>query len=96
MKAYWFDNLEVHLCAFEVGADHVNTCQGDQREDHNSGHAVDAKYLWDIGVLYYHCPSITDVNFIASNRSYKNRDEITVSPEKMGSVGGFLTSTSEA
>lgn len=96
MKAYWFDNLEVHLVALHVGEDHVNTSQGDQRENHNSGNAVDAKYLSDIGVLYYHCPSIADVNIIASNRSYKNRDEIIVSPEKMGSVCGFYTSTSEA
>ncbi|KAL8796299.1 MAG: hypothetical protein Q9195_001414 [Heterodermia aff. obscurata] len=86
MKAYWFDNLEVYLRAFHVGRDRANTSQGDQREDHNSGNAVDAKYLSDIGVLYYHCPSMTDVDFIASTRSYKNRDEITVSPEKMGSV----------
>ena len=98
MKAYWFDNLEVYLGAFhvELGQDHVNTSQGDQREDHNSGNAVDSKYLSDIGVLYYHCPSITDVDAIASNRSYKNRDEIIVSPEKMGFVGGSHTSTSEA
>ena len=93
MKAYWFDNLEVRLGAFHVGHDHVNTSQGDQREDHNSGSAVDTNYLSDIGVLYYHCPSVSDVDFIASNRSYRNRDEITVSPEKMGSVCGFHTTT---
>lgn len=33
---------------------------------------------------------MTDVNNIASERSYKNRDEITVSPEKMGSVRDII------
>lgn len=60
--------------------------QGDQREDHDSGRAVDAHYLSDLGVLYYRCPSIHEVDTIASERSYKNRDEITVSPEKMGAA----------
>ena len=41
-------------------------------------------YLFQLGVIYRHCPSVSDVNEIASQRSYKNRDEITVSPEKMG------------
>ncbi len=43
-------------------------------------------YLSQLGVLYHHCPSVSDVDKIASERSYKNRDEITVSPEKMGPV----------
>ena len=60
--------------------------QGDQREDHDSGRAVGADGLSDLGVLYYHCPDVSSVDKIASERSYKNRDEITVSPEKMGNV----------
>ncbi|KAL8706812.1 MAG: hypothetical protein Q9201_000183 [Fulgogasparrea decipioides] len=59
---------------------------GDQREDHDSGRPVDPGYLSKLGVLYHHCPSIDAVNAIATERSYKNRDEIIVSPEKMGSV----------
>ena len=43
-------------------------------------------YLSQLGVVYRHCPSISDVDGIASERSYKNRDEITVSPAKMGPV----------
>lgn len=35
-------------------------------------------------MIYRRCPSIDDVDAIAKDRSYKNRDEITVSPEKMG------------
>lgn len=42
--------------------------------------------LSQLGVLYYHCPSMSAVDKIASERSYKNRDEITVSPDTMGSV----------
>ncbi|CAO1604546.1 1,2-dihydroxy-3-keto-5-methylthiopentene dioxygenase [Xanthoria calcicola] len=59
---------------------------GDQREDHDSGRSVDPEYLSKLGVLYRHCPSIAAVDSIASERSYKNRDEIIVSPEKMGSA----------
>ena len=43
-------------------------------------------YLSQLGVLYHYCPSISSVDRIASERSYKNRDEITVSPDKMGAV----------
>ncbi|KAI4223045.1 MAG: hypothetical protein L6R36_005715 [Xanthoria steineri] len=59
---------------------------GDQREDHDSGRSVDPEYLSKLGVLYRHCPSIEAVDSIASERSYKNRDEIIVSLEKMGSA----------
>jgi len=37
-------------------------------------------------VLYYRIDSLDGVNQLASERGYKNRDEITVSPEKMGDV----------
>ncbi|OAL74124.1 ARD/ARD' family protein [Trichophyton violaceum] len=60
--------------------------EGDQRAPHDSGRAVDTDYLARIGVLYKKCPSVDDVNALASERGYKNRDEITVSPEKMGAV----------
>ncbi|KAL8858044.1 MAG: hypothetical protein Q9178_005369 [Gyalolechia marmorata] len=60
--------------------------EGDQREDHDSGRSVDLEYLSKLGVLYRHCPCIDGVDIIASERSYKNRDEIIVSPEKMGSA----------
>ena len=44
------------------------------------------EYLSQLGVLYRHCPSVSDIDRIASERSYKNRDEITVSPENMGAL----------
>lgn len=35
-------------------------------------------------MLYRRCPSINAVDAIAAQRSYRNRDEIVISPEKMG------------
>lgn len=37
-------------------------------------------------MLYYRIPDIEGVDKLATERGYKNRDEITVSPEKMGDV----------
>ncbi|KAL2202531.1 hypothetical protein CC79DRAFT_1372697 [Sarocladium strictum] len=59
---------------------------GDQRLAHDSGRLVDAEALKKIGVLYYRLPELDGVNKVAEERGYKNRDEIVVSPEKMGDV----------
>lgn len=37
-----------------------------------------------VGVLYLHAPSLTEVDALASERGYKNRDEVKVSPQTMG------------
>jgi 1,2-dihydroxy-3-keto-5-methylthiopentene dioxygenase len=47
---------------------------------------VDEAYLATLGVHYYHCPTIEPVNSLAERDGYKNRDEVTVSPEAMGAV----------
>lgn len=60
--------------------------KGDQREDHDSGRPVSEDYLDKIGVFYHRCPTVAEVDKIANERSYKNRDEITVSPDKMGAM----------
>lgn len=60
--------------------------QGDQRLPHDSGRNVDPDYLQKLGVLYYNFNEVQDVDKLASERSYRNRDVITVSPEKMGDV----------
>ncbi len=60
--------------------------QGDQRLPHDSGRAVSPAYLSSLGVLYHHIPSESDVDKLATERQYKNRDIITVSPEKMGAI----------
>ncbi|KAK5664167.1 hypothetical protein OQA88_383 [Cercophora sp. LCS_1] len=59
---------------------------GDQRLPHDSGNTVPVEDLSKIGVLYYNVSQLEGVNELASERGYKNRDEITVSPEKMGDV----------
>ncbi|KAJ9165517.1 1,2-dihydroxy-3-keto-5-methylthiopentene dioxygenase [Coniochaeta hoffmannii] len=59
---------------------------GDQRLPHDSGSAVSPEDLTKLGVLYYRFSDLESVNRLASERGYKNRDEITVSPEKMGAV----------
>jgi len=59
---------------------------GDQREDHDSGRPVTIDELSKLGVIYRSCPSISSVDAIAAERSYKNRDQITVSPGSMGSA----------
>lgn len=58
----------------------LTSSQGDQREDHNSGRAVDPAYLNKLGVLHYNLSTVDEVNALAEKRSYKNRDEIIVSP----------------
>ncbi|KAI1268622.1 hypothetical protein F5Y18DRAFT_376164 [Xylariaceae sp. FL1019] len=57
---------------------------GDQRLPHNSGKDVDTAELERIGVLYYRISEMEGVDALAQQRGYKNRDEITVSPAKMG------------
>ncbi|KAG8531055.1 1,2-dihydroxy-3-keto-5-methylthiopentene dioxygenase [Bacidia gigantensis] len=60
--------------------------EGDQREEHDSGTPLPPSYLSNLGVLYHHCPTVSQVDEIAKERSYKNRDEITVSKASMGDV----------
>jgi 1,2-dihydroxy-3-keto-5-methylthiopentene dioxygenase len=70
----------------KMKAYYYDNLPGDQREPHDSGRAVPASYLSSLGVLYRHCPSVSAVDVLAAERAYKNRDEITVSPDKMGAV----------
>ena len=85
MKAYYYIEDQVGCTTF-MPVSTSDAIQSDQREDHDSGHAVNTDYLSKLGVLYHRCPSVLLVDDIASERSYKNRDEIIVSPEKMGSL----------
>ncbi|OBT38947.1 hypothetical protein VE00_10895 [Pseudogymnoascus sp. WSF 3629] len=59
---------------------------GDQRELHDSGRSVSLDQLSRIGVLYFRYPDLDQVDALASERSYKNRDVITVSPSVMGDI----------
>jgi 1,2-dihydroxy-3-keto-5-methylthiopentene dioxygenase len=63
------------------------TCKkGDQREPHDSGREVSPEYLSKLGILHFHYPNLEDVNALAAEREYKNRDEVTISPQAMGDV----------
>ncbi|KAJ0165027.1 putative 1,2-dihydroxy-3-keto-5-methylthiopentene dioxygenase [Colletotrichum tanaceti] len=59
---------------------------GDQRLAHDSGKVVTIDELKKLGVFYHRIPDLDGVNQLASERGYRNRDEIVVSPEKMGDV----------
>ncbi|KAK5166289.1 1,2-dihydroxy-3-keto-5-methylthiopentene dioxygenase [Saxophila tyrrhenica] len=64
MKAYWFDNLP-----------------GDQRLPHDSSRPVPPSYLSSLGIIHHYLPSdLPGVDAIASERNYKNRDTIEISP----------------
>lgn len=71
MKAYYYDNLP-----------------GDQRLPHDAAPSrpVPESYLASLGVLYHHCTSMPQLDAIASQRSYRNRDTIVVSAAAMGAV----------
>lgn len=60
--------------------------QGDQREPHDSGRDVPDSKLTELGIHHFNYPDVSAVNAVASERGYKNRDEITISPEKMGDI----------
>ncbi|ODV90295.1 hypothetical protein CANCADRAFT_104687 [Tortispora caseinolytica NRRL Y-17796] len=73
MKAYYHDELP-----------------GDQREMHDSGRPVDESTLEKIGVLYkYALPTDSgevpeEIEALAKERNYKNRDCVTISPSSFG------------
>jgi len=47
---------------------------------------VSPEYLDKLGIKHFNFPSVEDVNTIAKDRGYKNRDEITISPDAMGPI----------
>ncbi|ODV86960.1 hypothetical protein CANARDRAFT_6525 [[Candida] arabinofermentans NRRL YB-2248] len=49
-------------------------------EDHNSGIPVTEEELSSIGVFYRHLDTLEEVDQVATERSYKNRDQIELSP----------------
>lgn len=57
----------------------------DYREDHDSGVEVSLEELAQLGVHYEQLPSMAQVDSLARERDYKNRDEITISPTSFGS-----------
>ena len=70
MRAYYFDNIP-----------------GDQRLAHDSGKPVSADTLKSFGVLHWSIP-VEDwepqINAVAAQREYKNRDIINVTKAGLG------------
>ena len=60
--------------------------KGDQRLPHDSGREVEEKYLDKLGVKYYLVETIEEVDKLAADRGYRNRDQVTISPKTMGPV----------
>jgi 1,2-dihydroxy-3-keto-5-methylthiopentene dioxygenase len=71
MKAYYFDNLP-----------------GDQRLPHDSGTVVTSSSLDALGVLHWSIPRHdgweSEINRVASERDYKNRDVVLITKEGLG------------
>ncbi|KAK4984496.1 1,2-dihydroxy-3-keto-5-methylthiopentene dioxygenase [Elasticomyces elasticus] len=59
---------------------------GDQRLPHDSGKPADPAYLAKLGIISRSCVDLATVDAIAHERTYKNRDEITISREKLGDI----------
>ncbi|KAL1408902.1 1,2-dihydroxy-3-keto-5-methylthiopentene dioxygenase [Vanrija albida] len=75
MKAYYYDDVP-----------------GDQRLAHDSGEQVSLDTLSHLGVTYRSIPIDAEgkwqaeIDEFAKERSYKNRDQITVTPEGLGAA----------
>ena len=86
MRAYWFDNAAVSLSPAPLCYQLTRSCRATNAKLHDSGREVPLDELAKLGVIYYHLSDQADVDKLALERSYKNRDVITVSPDKMGDV----------
>jgi 1,2-dihydroxy-3-keto-5-methylthiopentene dioxygenase len=75
MRAYYFDNLP-----------------GDQRLQHDSGRPIDIDHLRKLGVRYWTVPLDTvggyeaEIDRIAKEQGYKNRDVCNVTKEGLGDL----------
>ena len=56
----------------------------DFTEDHNSGESVSLEELEKIGVIYHNITSDDELNKLALERSYKNRDVVNLNLDSFG------------
>ncbi|SCV05959.1 LANO_0H18954g1_1 [Lachancea nothofagi CBS 11611] len=63
---------------------HDNDESVDFREPHNSGETVSIDQLANIGVIYKPCPTEAQMNDVAIERNYRNRDRVSISSESLG------------
>lgn len=63
---------------------YMDDVEGDQRASHDSGVSVGAEDLRGLGVLSYHFDTMDQVDQLAKDRSYVNRDTVLITPEGLG------------
>lgn len=56
---------------------------GDQRLPHDSSRPVSPSHLASLGIIHHQISSVSGVDAIASERCYKNRDTIEISPSTL-------------
>lgn len=56
----------------------------DQRAPHDSGRILTTADIAPLGIIAHHFDTVAEVDALASSRGYRNRDEITISPESFG------------
>jgi 1,2-dihydroxy-3-keto-5-methylthiopentene dioxygenase len=56
---------------------------GDQRLPHESSRPVSPDYLSNLGIIHHQISDVAGVDAIASERQYKNRDTIEISPDTL-------------
>ncbi|KAH9815556.1 Acireductone dioxygenase ARD family [Melampsora americana] len=61
----------------------------DQRAEHDSKVTITPDGLKELGVLHWHTEKLDEVDKLATERGYRNRDQIIVSKEAMGDI--YLT-----
>lgn len=94
MRAYYYDNVEgvdQYVLSPPPSPPSIHTPtqppltpHPTRRAPHDSGRPVPPSTLTSLGLHTFTFPSLSDVNALAKERSYKNRDEITVSREGLG------------
>ena len=63
---------------------YYNAVGGDPRLPHESSAPLPPNLVQSLGLHTSHHPTLVSVDELAAERKYANRDEITISPEKMG------------
>lgn len=69
---------------------HDNNDSTDFREKHDSGQSVDLQTLKSLGVIYYRYENPDDVETLAKERDYKNRDVVTITPDAFGGQEAYM------
>ncbi|AMD20761.1 HDR018Wp [Eremothecium sinecaudum] len=69
---------------------HDNDTSQDFRKLHNSGKAVTIEHLEKIGVIYRYCKTEKEVDDLARERNYSNRDVVLIKPDVFPTSASYL------